>query len=447
MDLNSIHRRTVLRGFGSGLALPLLDLMQPGVLSATASAASTGSTAPVRMACVFFANGAIMDRWKPSGSDRNFQLNESMKPLGGLKDDILVMSGLTQHHGRANGDGGGDHARNASSFLTGAQPRKTSGADISVGVSIDQAVAAKVGHQTRLPSIELGIERGRNAGSCDSGYSCAYSANISWKSASTPTAKEINPRLAFDRIFGSREAATVQEKRNRYRKSILDFVADDARRLKNAAGGTDRQKLDEYFTSLREVEQRLDRANHLAPSEIPEMNLPDGVPSELKEHIRLMYDILVLAFQTDATRVSSFMLANAGSNRTYPEVDVRNGHHELSHHRNDQGKMDQIARVDQFMVEQFAYFLDRLKSVREGEGTLLDNSMILYGSAISDANRHQHHDLPIVLAGRGGRTIETGQYLQHPNETPLNNLFLSMADRMGAGLKEIGDSTGALNIG
>ncbi|MEZ6060483.1 MAG: DUF1552 domain-containing protein [Planctomycetaceae bacterium] len=439
-----LPRRTVLRGFGAGLSLPLLDIMLPGAAAAGASAAPT---APVRMACLFFANGAIMQKWKPSGSGRNFQFNDTMQPVAPMKDDLLIMSGLTQHHARANGDGGGDHARNASAFLTGAQPRKTSGADIFVGVSVDQAAAQKVGHLTRLPSLELGIERGRNAGSCDSGYSCAYSANISWKAPNTPTAKEINPRLAFERIFGNPGDTATQERRNRYRKSILDFVADDASRLRNTLGGSDRHKLDEYFTSVRDVEQRIDRAGHMAPSYVPEMQLPDGVPADLKEHIRLMYDILLLAFQTDATRISTFMLADAGSNRTYPEVDVKDGHHELSHHQDDPEKMTRIARIDKYLVEQFAWFLQRMKSVKEGENTLLDNSMILYGSGISDGNRHNHDDLPIILAGRGGGTVDTGRFLEFPNETPLNNLFLSMTDRLHAGIKELGDSTGSLNIG
>lgn len=436
-----ISRRTMLRGSATALALPMLDIMH-----APAAHAATAAVAPVRMACIFFPNGAIMDRWKPTGEGRQFELNESMKPLESHKSDLLLLSGLTQHHGRANGDGGGDHARNASSFLTGAQPRKTSGADIEVGVSVDQAVAAKVGHLTRLPSLELGIERGRNAGSCDSGYSCAYSTNVSWKTPNTPTSKEINPKLAFERIFGTQEAADATARRNRFRKSILDFVSDDAERLRIKLGGTDRQKLDEYFTSVREIEQRIDRANHLIPAEIPEMELPDGIPPGLSEHIRLMYDILVLAFQTDSTRVSTFMVGDAGCNRAYREVDVKNGHHELSHHRNDKEKMEQIARIDKYLVGHFAYFLDRLKSVKEGEGNLLDNSMILYGSAIADANRHSHDDLPIILAGNGGGSIDSGRYLQFPNETPLNNLFLAMMDRMGAGVKELGDSTAPIAI-
>jgi hypothetical protein len=440
MKSSYIHRRTVLRGTGTALSLPFLNIMHP------VSAASTAATAPTRMAFVFFPNGAIMDRWKPDGDGTEFELGDSLKPLQAHHDDLLVMTGLTQHHARANGDGGGDHARNASAFLTGAQPRKTSGADIEVGISADQAAAKLIGGQTRLPSLELGIERGRNAGNCDSGYSCAYSTNISWKSPNTPTAKEINPRLAFERIFGSREAAATQERRQRFRKSILDFVSEDARRLQGKLGGTDRQKLDEYFTSVREVEQRIDRANHLRPEDIPEVNLPAGVPPELSEHLRLMYDIMLLSFQTDSTRIATFMVGDAGCNRTYREVDVKGGHHQLSHHRNDEEKMAQIAKIDKFLAEQFAGFLTRMKAVQEGDGNLLDNSMILYGSAISDANRHNHHDLPIVIAGRGGGSVKTGRAVHHPNETPLNNVLLAMAQGVGADIAELGDSTERMDL-
>jgi len=323
--MNSLHlnRRTVLRGgIGTAVALPLLDAMQPAASAATQAA---GATAPNRMAFIFFPNGAIMDQWKPEGEGHDFKFNNSMASLEQHRDDLLLLGGLTQNHARANGDGGGDHAHNASAFLTGAQPRKTSGADIEVGVSIDQAVAQRIGNQTRLPSLELGIERGRNAGNCDSGYSCAYSTNVSWKAPNTPTAKEINPRLAFERLFGNPEAAATAERRNKFRKSILDFVAEDANRLNGKLGGNDRQKLDEYFTSVREIEQRIDRANHLRPLEIPEVNLPEGVPPELTEHLRLMYDIMLLAFQTDSTRIATFMVGDAGCNRTYREVDVKNG--------------------------------------------------------------------------------------------------------------------------
>lgn len=438
---SQLPRRTVLRGVGTAMALPLLDAMLP-----SAQAAATTAAAPNRAAFIFFPNGAIMPQWKASGSGRDFKLNTSMESLEQHRQDIQLFTGLTQHHGRANGDGGGDHARNASSYLTGAQPRKTSGADIEVGISIDQAIAKRIGNKTRMPSLELGIERGRNAGSCDSGYSCAYSTNISWKSANTPNGKEIKPKLAFERLFGKPGDAEALARRNKFRKSILDFVSDDSRQLSQKLGGADRQKLDEYFTSVREIEQRIDRANHLRPTEVPEMDLPEGVPGELTEHLTLMYDIMILAFQTDATRVATFMVGDAGCNRSYREVDVKSGHHSLSHHRDEKGKMEQIARIDKYLVEQFSAFLTRMKSVKEGEGNLLDNSMIMYGSAISDGNRHAHHDLPIVLAGKGGGTLNPGQLIESPKETPLNNLFLSLADRMDAPISAHGDSTGRLKL-
>ncbi len=440
MSRLSLHRRTVLRGIGTGLALPLLESM-----SSVRAAAAAVETAPVRMACLFFANGAIMDKWRPTGEGADYQLSPTLEPLADLKGDLMVLEGLAQHHARANGDGAGDHARNASAYLTGAQPRKTSGADISVGQSIDQAIAEKIGNQTRLPSIELGIDRGRNAGNCDSGYSCAYSSNISWKSATTPSSKEVNPRAAFERLFGSPESAADTERRNRNRKSILDFVSDDARRIQPLLSGADRHKLDEYFSSVRDIEQRVARADK-GRKDVPELNLPEGVPQELAEHMNLMFDILTVAFQTDSTRIATLMVADAGSNRTYPEVEVRDGHHELSHHQKDAEKMEKISRIDRYLVERFAYFLNKLKSTKEGESNLLDNSMILYGSAISDGNRHNHDDLPIILAGRGGGTINTGRYVKYQQETPLNNLFLSMAARMGASIDRIGDSSGKLDL-
>ena len=435
-----LSRRSVLRGVGTSMALPLLESMH------TSTAVAAGPpTAPNRMAFVFFPNGAIMDSWKPQVDGDNFTLSPTLQPLQKHKDDLVMFSGLTQHHARANGDGGGDHARNASAFLTGAQPRKTSGADIHVGVSADQAAAAMIGKQTRLPSIELGIVRGRNAGNCDSGYSCAYSSNISWKTPSTPTAKEIHPRLAFERLFGNNEDANQRAKRDAHRKSILDFVADDAARLRGKLGQTDRRKIDEYFNSVREIEERLNRTA-ATKIDVPDYDVPQGIPREFQDHIRLMYDMMVLAFQTDTTRIATFMTGNAGSNQSFPQVDVKSGHHELSHHRNDKGKMEQISRIDKYLATQFAYFLDRLKSVREGDGTLLSNSMVLYGSAISDANRHAHHDLPIVLAGQGAGTVRTGRFIPNPDNTPLNNLFLGMCQRVGATLPQFGDSTGTLDL-
>lgn len=442
MDMkHQLNRRTLLRGIGTAMALPALEAMVPKASAAVAG----GSEPPVRMAFIFFPNGAIPGAWKPEGDGEDWKLSRTLESLSSHKQHLNVFTGLTQHHGRANGDGAGDHARCASSFLTGAQPVKTSGADIRVGVSIDQAAAELIGKQTAFPSLELGIERGRNSGSCDSGYSCAYSANISWKSESTPMAKEINPKLAFERLFGSRDEDGSRAERDVYHQSILDLVAEDASLLRRRLGATDQRKLDEYFTSVRELELRLDReATRL--SEVPEYDVPAGIPKEVEAHIRLMYDVMVLAFQTDSTRVSTFMLGNAGSNRSYPMVGVQGGHHSLSHHRNDDQKMEDLTKIDIFLAQQFGYFLDKLQSVQEGERTLLDNSLILYGSGLSDANRHTHHDLPIVLAGNAGGKLKTDRLLNYEDDTPLNNLFLSICQLAGADLKAIGDSTGPLKL-
>ena len=307
--------------------------------------------------------------------------------------------------------------------------------------------AELVGHQTRLPSLELGIDKGRNAGNCDSGYSCAYSSNISWKTETTPMAKEINPRLAFERLFGAGESSRSRKLRDYYRKSILDFVANDARQLQNRLGKNDQQKIAEYFTSVRELEQRIVRAEKASEVERPDFDIPTGVPGSLEEHVRLMYDILVLAFRTDTTRIATYMLGNAGSNRPYPMVDVNDGHHHLSHHGNNAEKMKKIQKIDRYLVDQFAYFLDKLRSVEEGDGTLLDHSMIVYGSGLADGNGHHHHNLPVVMAGGGGGTVTTGRhlsYLDSSREMPLNNLFLSMLERIGASVDRLGDSDGRL---
>ncbi len=437
-----LNRRTVLRGIGTAMALPMLEAMLPQ----RSAFAMTPAKSPVRSAFIFFPNGAIVDKWKPTGDTGALELTPTLQPLAKHKNQINVFTGLTQHHARANGDGAGDHARNASAFLTGAQPRKTSGADIKVGQSIDQAIAEKIGDQTRLPSIELGVIRGRNAGSCDSGYSCAYSSNISWKTENTPAPKEINPKLAFERLFGNKNDAKSSKRRNENRQSILDLVASDAASLKKKLGQTDRRKIDEYFNSVREVEQQIARAAEQL-IEIPDYDVPNGVPGEYAMHVRIMFDIMTLAFQTDSTRVASFMMGNAGSNRSYPDVKVKEGHHAISHHRNDKDKVSKLERIDKFLVTQFSYFLDKLSSTRDSGGSLLDSSMVLYGSAISDGNRHRHHDLPIILAGRGGGVVpQTGRLVNHPKETKLNDLFLTMAQGMGANVTELGDSTGPLKL-
>lgn len=438
-----LQRRTFLKGLGAAMGLPLLEAMLP---SSGFAAQSAGL--PRRMAFVFVPNGVIVPDWEPKGEGTNWQLSPTLEPLAKVKDKVSVCLGLAQDNARAKGDGPGDHARSSAAFLTGAHPVKTGGVDIKVGQSVDQVAAERIGKQTRLPSIELGTEGGRNAGQCDSGYSCAYSNNISWKSATTPMAKEINPRLVFERLFGSaddRDAAKGRAKRDEYRKSILDLVTDDAAQLKRQLGQTDRRKMDEYFSSVREIEQRIERAREDdSRRKIPDLSLPNGVPKQLDEHITLMFDLMTLAFQTDTTRVATFMMANEGSNRSYPMVGVNDGHHHLSHHQNKQDWVEKIKKIDKYLVGHFARFLEKLDGIREGSGTLLDQSMIVYGSAIADGNRHSHNDLPILLAGRGGGTISSGRKMSYPRDTPLNNLFLSLLDRMDSGVDQLGDSTGRL---
>jgi hypothetical protein len=433
-----LPRRTFLKGLGVTLALPYLEAMWPARGFAAQSAAI-----PRRLAFVFFPNGAIMQHWTPKAEGTDFDLPATLAPLEKVRAKINVLSGLMQDNANAKGDGPGDHARSAAAFLTGAHPNKQG--EIRVGISADQVAAEKVGRSTRLPSLELGTEPNRTAGQCDSGYSCAYSSAISWKTPTTPMAKEIVPRLAFERMFGgSGEDRKLAEKRNFFRKSILDVVSEDAAKLQQKLGRSDRQKLDQYFTSVREIEQRIARAQADAEQRpVPDVQLPPGVPRETDEHISLMFDLLAIAFQTDTTRVATYMLANEGSDRKYQMIGLEEGHHSLSHHQNKEDMMAKIQKIDRYLVGKFAAFLEKLDSIPEGDGTLLDHSMIVYGSAIGDGNAHNHDNLPVVLAGRGGGTIQTGRHIVY-NRTPMNNLFLSLLDRMEAGTDQLGDSNGRL---
>lgn len=441
----SISRRTVLRGLGTAIALPFLEAMAPAV-SLAGRASRPAAAAPVRMAFLFVPNGVNMTHWTPESTGSDFDLPYVLQPLAAMKDDLLVLSGLTHDKGRANGDGAGDHARSASVFLTGAQPVKTHGANIRVGTSVDQIAGAELGTQTRYPSLEIGCEGGRNSGNCDSGYSCAYSNNISWTSSTTPAAKEIDPRRAFDRLFANDARGEIaQNVARRRRQSILDFALEDARRLNRRLGRTDQRKVDEYLTGIREIEKRLAKVGPVVDAAEPD-GLPEepGKRLEYKEHLRLMSEILVLAFQADLTRVATYMFARAGSNRNYRFIGVPDGHHDLSHHQGRPDKLNKIKEINRFHASQFAYLLERLKSVKEGNATLLDNSMIVYGSGISDGNRHNNENLPVVLAGGGGGTIDTGRHIRYPQETPMCNLFLSMLDRVGIPVDSFGDSTGKL---
>jgi hypothetical protein len=438
-----ISRRTVLRGLGTALALPWLEAMGP-LTGRAKGAIEQARATPRRMAFLYVPNGAHMPAWTPEQDGSDFELPETLKPLAAFRDDLLVLTGLTQDNAHAKGDGPGDHARALACFLTGVHPRKTDGANIKAGVSVDQVAAQKIGHLTRLPSLELGCDPSAQAGNCDSGYSCAYSSNIAWSSESTPLTKETNPRLVFDRLFGNAADESSSTRRGRYRQSILDFVGDDARRLRGRLGGGDRRKLDEYLTGVREIERRVAAASGPPPEAPDGATRPSGIPDDYREHLRLMCDMIALAFQADITRVATFVLANEGSNRSYRFLDVPEGHHELSHHGRDAAKQAKIAKINAFHMEQFAYLLGKLKAAGEGEGSVLDNSMIVYGSGIGDGDRHNHNDLPVLLAGRCGGTIQGGRHVRYPENTPLNNLFLSMLDRIECHVDELGDSDGAL---
>ena len=441
--MKALSRRTILRGAGAAVALPLLEAMHPAPLRAATEPASS----PTRMAFVYVPNGVHMADWTPATTGRNFDLTPTLEPLRPVRDDLLVLSGLSLNEARAHGDGGGDHARAMAAFLTGTHPRKTGGADLRAGISVDQLAAREVGRATRFASLEIGCEGGRDSGQCDHGYSCAYQVNLSWRGEAAPSAKEVDPRLVFERLFGGQvrgEANPATSRRARRDRSLLDFVAEDARRLQLKIGGADRRKVDEYLTGIRELERRIDDARPVV--EVGKVNLarPSGIPSDYREHLRLMSDLLVCAFQADLTRIATFVFANDGSNRSYGAIGIPEGHHDLSHHGQDARKYDKIRAINRFHVERYAYLIERLKAVSEGDGSLLDHSMIVYGSGISDGNSHSHDNLPILVAGRGNGTLNSGQHVRLPSETPLTNLHLSMLERMKVPARSFGDSSGRL---
>ena len=441
--MNTLDRRTLLKGMGTLMALPVLEKMIP--LNAFASAPKTRI---IRSAYFFVVNGVEITHWTPTTEGALQQLPNILEPLAEVKDNINVLTGLTQFHAFANGDGPGDHARSCACWLTGVQPRKTSGADIRNGTSVDQVAAQHIGHLTKFPSLELGCERSGLAGDCDSGYSCAYSSNIAWKNETTPIAKEVNPRLVFERLFGNGEAGEQQEslaRRQLLRRSILDFVSEDAAKLKSQLGSRDLQKMDEYFTAVREIEERLIRfENSGAMAAASGVGKPIGIPADYAEHIRLMSDMMILAFQADLTRTCTMMFANDGSNRSYAQIGVPEGHHDMSHHGGDPAKLEKKRKIDRYHVEQLAYVLKKMAAIKEPEGSLLDNTMLVYGAGISDGNAHNHNNLPILLAGKGGGTIQTGRHIKYKDGTPLTNLYLDILERVGARTDKLGDSTGEL---
>ena len=397
------------------------------------------------MAFIYSPNGKNMERWHPAGLGGNYKLSPTLQPLASLKSEFQVLSGLDHKNATAGGDGGGDHARANATFLTGMRAKKTSGADIKLGISVDQVAAQRIGSETRLPSLELSCDKSRQSGRCDSGYACAYQYNIAWKDDKVPMPPEADPRLVFERLFGgSTEGVPNKEERLRHarqQKSILDFVMEDAKRLHRQLGRNDQQKLDEYLSAVRESEQRIESAEKFAAQQ-PDIAKPEGIPGDYKSHIRILYDLMALAFQSDTTRIATYMMAHDGSNRSFREIGVPDGHHNISHHGNNKEK---LAKIDRFYVEQFGYFINKLKGLKDADGSsVLDNSMIVYGCGIADGNRHSHHDLPILLAGGGGGKLQPGRHLDFKGEVPLSNLYVAMLDKMGLKVDKHGDSTGKL---
>ncbi|HYW42710.1 MAG TPA: DUF1552 domain-containing protein [Bryobacteraceae bacterium] len=439
-----LDRRTFLRGAGAALALPLLDSMIPA-MAATNSAAKP----PVRLGFAYVPNGIIMDRWTPAVEGTGFEFTPTMKALEPFREQLVVFSGLAQINGRALGDGAGDHARAGATWLTGAHPKKTEGADIHAGVSADQIAAREFGKSTQYGSLEIGLEAPTLAGNCDSGYSCAYTNTISWRSDTTPMPMEVNPRAVFERLFGDGDStdAAARLAALKEQRSILDYVTGDIDRMQTGLGSRDRNKLSEYLDSIRDIERRIQKAEEQNASvKLPTMERPSGAPEEFLDHAKLMMDLMVIAWQTDMTRVISFMIAREGSNRPYRPIGVTDGHHSVTHHMNDPEKIAKVVKINTYHVETFAYLLDKMRKTPDGDGTLLDHSMILYGSSISDGNAHTHHDLPLVLAGGGAGQIKGGRHVRYPKETPMNNLLLSMLEKSGVPVPDkLGDSTGKLD--
>ena len=452
----SLSRRHFLRGVSACIALPALHSILPGsaladeiAVGSAGRMAASASGAPMRMAFVYFPNGAIPSAWWPTTEGTAFELNRTMQPLAGVKGMIQAIGGLDCDNAEAGPDGAGDHARASGSFLTGVRVKKTAGSDIHAGISIDQIAANQIGHLTRFPSLELSCDSVRKSGSCDSGYSCAYQYNLAWRSPTTPVPPEPNPRLLFERLFGA--GAPGERKKNMalrqaQQRSVLDFVLGEVDSLQPQMGARDKQKLDEYLSSIRDIEKRIESAEKFADRvPDPDIATPDGVPADFGAYVDLMFDMLILAFQTDSTRVATFLLANEGSNRSFPEIGFSEGHHFLSHHRNNPDMIDKVQQIDRWYMARFARFLNRMSQTTDANGTsLLHNSMILYGGGNADGNRHTHTNLPIILAGAGGGTLTSGRYVKH-TAAPITNLYLSMLDRMGAkGVPGFGDATGRL---
>jgi hypothetical protein len=401
---------------------------------------------PTRMAFVYVPNGIDMRNWTLNYEGPLGALTPTLQPLAPYKSDFTILSNLTHNTGRALLDGPGDHGRCCGSYLTGVQVKKTL-TDIKASVSCDQLVANQIGHLTRFPSLEVGLEDARQAGDCDSGYSCAYTNNLAWRSETQPLPPVLDPKALIERLFGDDAGLTPEQRarRNHNRRSILDFVSEDTKSLQSGLGPVDKRKLDEYLNSVREIETQIEKAEKDNAQIDPGMDKPYGVPNGFAEHFRLMTDMITVAFQADLTRVVTFLVTHEGTSRAYREIGIADGHHPLTHHRNQVELMDKVARINLYHMEQFAQWVGRLKNTPDVDGTLVDNSMLVYGAGLADGNSHIHSDLPTLMVGRAGGYIKPGRRIVYRKETPMCNLFLTMMDRMGLRMDQFGDSTGHLS--
>ncbi len=439
-----LPRRTFLRGVGATLALPLLDGMVPAFTPLRLSAA-----APVkRLGVIYVPNGVLMDQWTPDATGSGFALKPVMQSLEPYRDKLIVLGGLANKHGDAlPGEGAGDHARAAGAFLTGVHPKKTAGADIRAGVSFDQIAAREFQNETQLASLELSLDSKEPLGACDPGYSCVYANTLNWRSETTPLPMENNPRVVFERLFGGSGTTDPKARMARMKEdsTILDAVSEKLASLRSALGARDQRKLDEYTEAIRDVERRIRMAEEQGLTDLSvALEQPPGIPGSFEEHAKLMFDLQVLAYQADLTRVITFMVAHETSNRAYPEIDVSDAHHPLSHHGGDEEKIVKLRRVNAYHGDLFGYYADRLAATEDGDGTLLDHSMTIYGSGMSNGNTHNHHKLPIMVMGGGTGTLKGDRHLYYDDDLPVTNLFLSLLHKLGVKPESIGDSTGQL---
>ncbi len=432
----ALPRRTVLRGIGTTLALPLLDGMVPALTALSRTAAR-----PVqRLGVVYVPNGIVMEQWTPAAAGAGFEMTPTLQPLTPFRERLLVVSGLS-NKGPDN-----VHETGATGFLTGVPPRRTQGSELGAGVSVDQVVAAETARHTQLASLELALESGDDVGTCGAGYTCAYTNTICWRSATTPLPMETNPRTVFERLLGDAGGTDPAARlaRIEQNRSLLDAVTDKVAALRRDLGARDRGKLGEYLEAVRDIERRIQRAEAQVDEPLPAIAAPLGIPTSFDEHAKLMFDLQVLAYQTDLTRVVSFMLSREYSGRTYPEIGVPEAHHPTSHHQNDPDKLAKLARINTYHISLLAYYLDKLRATPDGDGSLLDHVMVLYGAGLSDGNRHSSENLPILLAGGGAGTLDCGRHVQCADPTPMSNLHVTLMDKLGLPVERFGTSTGGI---